>query len=108
MQLGNPLTDDYYDSIGLLEYAWSQSVISDDQCDKAKQVCDFKEYNWPPDCVLAMNVVFDKYKEIDIYDISAPICLLNTTSTSTNSVNEVTSFILKKIGVGQLNSTDWS
>ncbi|XP_056694814.1 serine carboxypeptidase-like 33 isoform X2 [Spinacia oleracea] len=80
--VGNPLTDDFYDSKGLLEYAWSHSVISDDQFNKTKEVCDFKALFWPTECVTAMNVVYGKYKEIDFYNIYAPICLSNSTSSS--------------------------
>ncbi|OIV95278.1 hypothetical protein TanjilG_07434 [Lupinus angustifolius] len=35
---GNPETEDYYDNKGLLEYAWSHAVISDQQYNKAKKV----------------------------------------------------------------------
>ncbi|KAK9725082.1 hypothetical protein RND81_05G121300 [Saponaria officinalis] len=87
--VGNPLTDDYYDSKGLLEYAWSHSVISDEQYNKTKDVCDFKELYWSSECTTAMNVVFGKYREIDVYNIYAPICLLNKTSSmSAYYVNE--------------------
>lgn len=34
-----------------------------------------------------MTVVFDHYKEIDIYNIYAPSCLLNTTSSFANVVD---------------------
>ncbi|CAO2838122.1 unnamed protein product [Amaranthus hypochondriacus] len=77
--VGNPETDDYYDSKGLLEYAWSHSVISDDLFNKTSQLCDFKTLIWSNECVSSMNLVFSKYKEIDIYNIYAPICLSNTT-----------------------------
>ncbi|XP_062178132.1 serine carboxypeptidase-like 33 isoform X2 [Alnus glutinosa] len=79
--VGNPETDDYYDSKGLLEYAWSHAVISDQLYDKAKKVCDFKRFYWSIDCNNAMNQVFDEYQEIDIYNIYAPKCLVNTTSS---------------------------
>lgn len=80
--VGNPETDDYYDYKGLLEYAWSHAVISDQEYESAKQVCNFKVENWSPLCNKAMNLVFGRYKEIDIYNIYAPSCLLNTTSSS--------------------------
>ncbi|XP_057476368.1 serine carboxypeptidase-like 26 [Actinidia eriantha] len=79
--VGNPETDDYYDYKGILEYAWSHSVISDQEFEKAKQVCDFKLSKWSSECNAAMTVVFGKYEEIDIYNIYAPICLLNTSSS---------------------------
>ncbi|KAJ6432114.1 hypothetical protein OIU84_019382 [Salix udensis] len=88
--VGNPETNDYYDYKGLLEYAWSHAVISDQLYDKAKQVCDFRVPNWSNDCNDAMNFVFEKYSEIDIYNIYAPTCLINTTSSSAGSSDSST------------------
>ncbi|XP_010024824.2 serine carboxypeptidase-like 33 [Eucalyptus grandis] len=83
--VGNPVTNGYYDYKGLLEYAWSHAVISDQLYDKCKQVCDFKVSNWSIECNKAMNVVFASYQqEIDIYNIYTPICLLNSSSTSSS------------------------
>ncbi|XP_019463273.1 PREDICTED: serine carboxypeptidase-like 33 isoform X1 [Lupinus angustifolius] len=81
--VGNPETEDYYDYKGLLEYAWSHAVISDQQYDKAKQVCDFKKSEWSKECNQAMNGIFQDYSEIDIYNIYVPKCRLNSTSSVT-------------------------
>lgn len=83
--VGNPETDDYFDSKGLLEYAWSHSVVSDEVYEKAKAVCDFKKWSWSNECNQAMNVVYGKYREIDIYNIYAPICVSSSTQKSTYS-----------------------
>ncbi|KAH6757944.1 serine carboxypeptidase-like 33 [Perilla frutescens var. hirtella] len=88
--VGNPETNDYYDYKGLLEYAWSHSVVSDQEYDKAKQACDFKLENWSSGCNSAMSVVFDLYNEIDIYNIYAPSCLLNKTSSFSSVVSSET------------------
>lgn len=87
MQVGNPETDDSYDYKGILEYAWSHSVIPDQVYDRAKTECDFKNNNWSKECYAAMEILFDKYKEIDIYNIYAPICLINTTSSLAGSLD---------------------
>lgn len=90
--VGNPETDDYYDYSGLLEYAWTHSVIPDHLYQKAKQVCDFKLANWTDECNSAMEKVFDEYSEIDIYNIYAPNCLTNSTASSsagTQSLHKV-------------------
>lgn len=79
--VGNPETDEYYDDKGLLEYAWSHAIISDQEYEKAKQLCDFKLLEWSNDCIAAMAAVFNKYSEIDIYNIYAPSCLLNRSSS---------------------------
>ncbi|KAL4643219.1 hypothetical protein ACB092_02G078100 [Castanea dentata] len=89
--VGNPETDDYYDYKGLLEYAWSHTVITDQHYDKAKQVCDFKSPNWSIECNIVMNQLFEKYNEIDIYNIYAPKCLANSTSSLAHSSDSVNS-----------------
>lgn len=97
MQVGNPETNDYFDYKGLLEYAWSHSVISDQEYDKARQACDFKLENWSTGCVNAMNIVFKRYNEIDIYNIYAPSCLLNNTSSFADSIASENDFSNTKV-----------
>ncbi|GMY27975.1 serine carboxypeptidase-like 33 [Fagus crenata] len=89
--VGNPETEDYYDGKGLLEYAWGHTVISDELYNKAKQTCDFKIPGWSIKCNIVMNQVFDKYDEIDIYNIYAPKCLINTTSSQARRSDRVNS-----------------
>ncbi|OWM88016.1 hypothetical protein CDL15_Pgr016589 [Punica granatum] len=86
LQVGNPETDDYYDNKGLLEYAWSHAVISDELYNKAKSACDFKLVNWSEECNGAMSTVFLTYQEIDFYNIYAPICLINGSTTLSSLV----------------------
>ncbi|XP_072954410.1 serine carboxypeptidase-like 26 [Typha angustifolia] len=81
--VGNPETDDYFDSKGLLEYAWSHSVVSDQVYEQAKNVCNFKLLDWSNACNDAMNIIFNEYSEIDIYNIYAPKCNLAQTSSGT-------------------------
>ncbi|KAK7291728.1 hypothetical protein RIF29_07102 [Crotalaria pallida] len=104
--VGNPETDDFYDNKGLLEYAWSHAVISDQQYDKAKQVCDFKKSEWSEECNQAMNEVFQDYREIDIYNIYAPSCRLNSTSSSMTIAYDTTSYghesLTKNYRVGRM------
>ncbi|KAL1343301.1 serine carboxypeptidase-like 33 [Arachis hypogaea] len=88
--VGNPKTDDYYDNKGLVEYAWSHAVISDQQYDKAKQVCDFKKSEWSNECNIAMNEIFTDYSEIDIYNIYAPSCRLNNSFNNNHSREPLT------------------
>ncbi|KAE8731022.1 Beta-glucosidase-like SFR2 [Hibiscus syriacus] len=94
--VGNPLTDDNYDNTGIMDYAWSHSVIPDYLYRKTKQVCDFKDSSWSTQCNDVVNQVFGKYSEIDIYNIYAPKCLLNTTSSVTPSKVTIYLSISKK------------
>lgn len=82
LQVGNPETDNYYDYKGLAEYAWSHAVVSDQVYELINKVCDFKTDNWSNACNDAMNVVFEQYDLIDIYNIYAPKCNLAQTTSS--------------------------
>lgn len=82
--MGNPETDDYYDNKGLVEYAWSHSVVSDEEYERINKSCNFKLPIWSGDCNSAMKLLFEIYGEIDIYNIYAPKCLLNTSSSSSS------------------------
>ncbi|KAG0472097.1 hypothetical protein HPP92_016643 [Vanilla planifolia] len=84
--VGNPTTDDYYDSKGFVDYAWSHSVISDQTYAYVNKVCDFKLVHWTKECSKAVDLVFREYIAIDIYNIYAPKC-----TTKQNS-----SFIVEK------------
>ncbi|CAN6345359.1 unnamed protein product [Urochloa humidicola] len=83
--VGNPITNDYYDSKGLAEYAWSHAVVPDEVYNCIKKYCDFKNSNWSDDCNAAMDTIYSQYQEIDIYNIYAPKCLLNQTSASSTT-----------------------
>ncbi|EES19075.2 hypothetical protein BDA96_09G056800 [Sorghum bicolor] len=83
--VGNPITNYYYDSKGLAEYAWSHSVVSDEIYDRIKKYCDFKNFNWSDDCNAVMDIVYSQYDEIDIYNIYVPKCLLNQSSASSEN-----------------------
>lgn len=84
-QVGNPETDDFYDTKGLAEYAWSHAVVSDQVYERINRVCNFKVSNWSHECVEAMNVVYQQYREIDIYNIYAPKCIIDRASSLTPS-----------------------
>ena len=84
LQVGNPETDDYYDTKGLVEYAWSHAVISDQMYEHINQVCNFKLSNWTGDCIVAMSSVYQEYNKIDIYNIYAPKC--NTPQKTSSNV----------------------
>lgn len=101
LKVGNPETDDYYDSKGLLEYAWSHSVVSDQVYELAKLVCDFKLLDWTHPCNEAMDAVFKQYNDIDIYNIYAPKC--NLPQSSSSAVDPDESSAAKVINL-QLNS----
>ncbi|XVE82313.1 hypothetical protein DITRI_Ditri15bG0138300 [Diplodiscus trichospermus] len=95
--VGNPVTNDHYDFTGIMDYAWSHSVIPDELYHKTKRVCDFKVSDWSVECNDGVSEVFDKYSEIDIYNIYAPKCLINGTASSTAS--KVKSYGLRRMRI---------
>lgn len=78
--VGNPETDDFHDWEGIVDYAWTHAIISDQTYNLIKSICNFKLLNWTDQCTNAVNLVFEEYNEIDIYNIYAPRCLKNSNS----------------------------
>ncbi|KAJ3669613.1 hypothetical protein LUZ60_011563 [Juncus effusus] len=87
--VGNPITDDYYDSKGLVEYAWSHSVVSDQVYSLANKACNFKLIYWSNACDNVMNTIYGEYKDIDIYNIYAPKCNLPRATSLTNAEEKI-------------------
>lgn len=79
-QLGNPETYDAEDWRGLVDYAWSHAVVSDETHKIICENCDFYSNDtWSnEDCGKAVDEVLKQYKEIDIFSIYTPVCLGDT------------------------------
>lgn len=88
LQVGNAETDDYYDYKGLVEFAWSHSVISDQLYERVSNVCDFKLSPRSNECNHVMISVYAQYDKIDIYNIYAPKC--NTVKSAQLSTSDST------------------
>lgn len=86
--LGNPETCDAEDWKGLVDYAWSHAVISDETHKIIKQSCDFYSNDtWSnEDCSQAVDEVLKQYKEIDIYSLYTSICIGNSTTSEDKSM----------------------
>ncbi|CAO2202951.1 unnamed protein product [Urochloa humidicola] len=72
--VGNAVTDYYYDYKGLVEFAWSHSVISDQLYKHVTNVCNFRTISFTGECSNAMKLVYTQYDKIDIYNVYAPKC----------------------------------
>ncbi|THG18790.1 hypothetical protein TEA_010234 [Camellia sinensis var. sinensis] len=81
--LGNPETCDAEDWKGLVDYAWSHAVVSDETHETIRMFCDFNSNNtWSNnDCSQAVDEVLRQYKEIDIYSLYTSVCIGNSTSS---------------------------
>ncbi|KAF4363836.1 hypothetical protein F8388_000501 [Cannabis sativa] len=98
-RLGNPETSDAEDWKGLVDYAWSHAVISDETHKIIKEKCDFNSNKtWDnEDCTNGVDEVLKQYKEIDIYSLYTPLCIPHdhdhdspsTTNNTTTSLYQI-------------------
>lgn len=74
--MGNPETSDPDDWRGLVDYAWSHAVVSDETHKIIGDTCDFNSDNtWSnPECSQGVDEVLKQYKEIDIYSLYTSVC----------------------------------
>eukprot|EP00253_Pinus_taeda_P011192 PITA_11192 len=70
--VGNPLTDDYYDNTGRIQYWWSHALISDATYNNIINNCNFKQLNFSTACDNYLNDAGTETGNIDSYDIYAP------------------------------------
>ena len=84
MQLGNPETSDAEDWIGMIDYAWSHAVISDETHNIIRKSCNFfSNDTWSnKNCSNAVDEMLKQYKEIDIYSLYTPTCSYNKSSSN--------------------------
>ncbi|CAD6260234.1 unnamed protein product [Miscanthus lutarioriparius] len=79
--IGNAVLNDATDQLGMVEYAWSHAIISDELYSAVRRECDsFKEEadSGRPGkgCSPALRAFLGAYDDIDIYSIYTPTCLL--------------------------------
>ncbi|KAI8567579.1 hypothetical protein RHMOL_Rhmol02G0132900 [Rhododendron molle] len=86
--LGNPETCDAEDWKGLVDYAWSHAVVSDETHRTIRDSCDFNSNNtWSnKDCSQAVDEVLKQYKVIDIYSLYTSVCIGNSTGSEQTSL----------------------
>ncbi|WCJ26983.1 serine carboxypeptidase-like 31 [Euphorbia peplus] len=85
--MGNPETSDFEDWVGMVDYAWSHAVISDETHKIIGRSCDFKSENpWiNEECNQSVGELFRQYKEIDIYSLYTSTCIGNSASSDDKS-----------------------
>lgn len=87
-QIGNAVLNDETDQLGMVEYAWSHAIISDELHSAVTRECDsFKEEadGGKPGkgCSSAVRAFMGAFDDIDIYSIYTPTCLSPSASAST-------------------------
>lgn len=86
--MGNPETSDADDWRGLVDYAWSHAVVSDETHKIIGDTCDFDSENtWSNlECTQGVDEVLKQYKEIDIYSLYTSLCTINSTNHTSGSM----------------------
>ncbi|XP_019162575.1 PREDICTED: serine carboxypeptidase-like 31 [Ipomoea nil] len=89
--LGNPETSDAEDWKGIVDYAWSHAIISDETHSIILESCDFNSNDtWSnKDCTQAIDEVYRQYKEIDMYSLYTSVCIDSLPSSDDNSSEAV-------------------
>ncbi|PIN19743.1 Serine carboxypeptidases (lysosomal cathepsin A) [Handroanthus impetiginosus] len=91
IMLGNPETYDAEDWKGMVDYAWSHAVVSDETHKTIVQSCDF--YSNDPfsnsDCNSSVQELLSQYKEIDIYSLYTSVCMANSSLVTARSSSKM-------------------
>ena len=74
-QMGNAVINDPTDQPGLIDYAWTHAIISDQLHRNIYKDCDFKSNISTSQCTMHIRGFLEAYSGIDIYNIYAPVCL---------------------------------
>ncbi|CAN4113278.1 unnamed protein product [Withania somnifera] len=73
--VGNALTDDYHDHIGLFQFLWSAGLISDQTYKQANVLCDNDSFLTPSEqCNKTLNQINVELGHIDTQSIFTPAC----------------------------------
>lgn len=82
MQVGNALTDDYHDHLGLFQFMWSAGLISDETYKMSNVLCDFESFiHSSSACNKIMEVASEEMGNIDPYSIFTPPCSANVSQS---------------------------
>ena len=73
MQVGNALTDDYHDHLGVFQFMWAAGLISDKTYGLLNLLCDFQSFIHTSDaCDNILDVANEELGNIDPYSIFTP------------------------------------
>ncbi|KAI3811348.1 hypothetical protein L1987_21069 [Smallanthus sonchifolius] len=76
--VGNALTDDYSDHVGVFQFMWAAGMISDQTYKKANELCDKESFIHPSrECEQIIDITYLEMGNIDPYSIFTPPCTAN-------------------------------
>ncbi|KNA17955.1 hypothetical protein SOVF_075210 [Spinacia oleracea] len=93
--VGNALTDDFYDHVGVFQFMWSSGLISDETYKMLNVFCDFESFiNESDKCGKIIDIANNELGNIDPYSIYTPSCTANSSSPNK---------LLKRLMIGHIN-----
>lgn len=73
--VGNALTDDYSDHVGVFQFMWAAGMISDQTYKKLNELCDKESFIHPSrECDQITDIAYQEMGNIDPYSIFTPPC----------------------------------
>ncbi|GLU10287.1 hypothetical protein SLE2022_271060 [Rubroshorea leprosula] len=80
--VGNALTDDYHDHLGVFQFMWSAGLISDQTFKLLNQLCDLESFiHSSSSCNKILDVASEELGNIDPYSIYTPPCTANVSQS---------------------------
>lgn len=81
--VGNDLTDDYHDYLGLFQFWWSAGLISNDTYKQLNLLCDYESFVHPSSsCDKFLEVADNELGNIDQYSIFTPSCTASVSQSN--------------------------
>lgn len=75
-KIGNAVLNDATDQLGMVEYAWSHAIISDELHASLRRECNsFEGAGEGKACLPAVKAFLRAFQDIDMYSIYSPVCL---------------------------------
>lgn len=75
LQVGNALTDDFYDQLGIFQFMWTSGMISDQTFKLLNLLCDSQSVEHPStSCEKILEIADDELGNLDPYSIYTPPC----------------------------------
>jgi serine carboxypeptidase-like clade 2 len=83
MQVGNALTDDFHDHLGVFRFMWSAGLISDQTYRLLNVLCDFQSFiHTSTSCDKILDIANEELGDIDPYSIFSPTCPANVSQSN--------------------------
>ncbi|TKY73143.1 Serine carboxypeptidase 29 [Spatholobus suberectus] len=81
--VGNALTDDFHDQLGMFEFMWSSGLISDQTYKLLNLLCDFQSVEHPSDsCEKIWEIADKEHGNIDPYSLFTRPCHANVSQSN--------------------------